>query len=232
MGLVSETPPLPSYAELAALVGELRSELAAARAEIAVLRAENAELKRRLGMNSKNSSKPPSSDGLAKPASLRKPSGRGPGKPRGGAGGALMQVMEPDAVAVHVPRECRGCAGDLTAAGVVSLERRQVFDLPEIRLRVTEHRIEHRRCACGQVTAATAPGTPAAPAQYGPGIKSLAVYLLTRQHLPYQRCTELPADVLGAEVATTTLHTWAGQAADAVGVNLEFHPGQEDSLSS
>ncbi|MFF3879023.1 DUF6444 domain-containing protein [Streptomyces sp. NPDC001978] len=90
---MSETPPLPSYGELLSLVGELRSELAqvraeltAARAEIAELkaenaglRAENAELKRRLGMNSKNSSKPPSSHGRAKPTSLRKPSERGPG---------------------------------------------------------------------------------------------------------------------------------------------------------
>ena len=218
---MSETPPLPSYAELVALVGELRSELVAARAEIAELRAENAELKRRLGMNSKNSSRPPSSDGLAKPASLRKPSGRGPGKPRGGAGGALMQVAVPDAVEVHAPHECRGCAGDLASAEVVSVERRQVFDLPEIRLRVTEHRIEHRRCACGQVTAATPPVMPAAPAQYGPRIKSLAVYLLTRQHLPYERCAELLTDVLGADVATATLLGWAGQAADAVAPHTE-----------
>ncbi|MDH6579555.1 IS66 family transposase [Kitasatospora sp. MAP5-34] len=218
---MSETLPLPSYAELGALVGELRSELAAARAEIAELRAENAELKRRLGMNSKNSSKPPSSDGLARPASLRKPSGRGPGKPRGTAGGSLMQVDAPDAVEVHTPQECRGCAGDLALAEVVSLERRQVFDLPEIRLRVTEQRIEHRRCVCGQVTAAAPPNAPAAPAQYGPQLKSLALYLLTRQHLPYERCAELLADVLGADVATATLLGWAGQAADAVAEHTE-----------
>lgn len=104
-------------------------------------------------MNSKSSSKPPSSDGLARPASLRKPSGRGPGKPRGGAGGALMQVAEPDAVEVHSPAVCHGCAGDLASAEVVSIERRQVFDLPEIRLRVTTPhrapllrvRADHRR---------------------------------------------------------------------------------------
>ncbi|MGI5144352.1 IS66 family transposase [Streptomyces sp. CA-106110] len=219
---MSDTPPLPSYAELIALVGELRAELTAARAEIAELRAENAELKRRLGMNSKNSSKPPSSDGLARPTSLRKPSGRGPGKPRGGAGGALMQVDEPDAIEVHSPTACLGCAGDLTGAEVVSIERRQVFDLPEIRLRVTEHRIEHRRCACGQVNAAATPSdAPAAPAQYGPRLKSLAVYLLTRQHLPYERCAELLADCLDADVATATLLGWAGQAAEAVAPHTE-----------
>ncbi|MGW1711067.1 DUF6444 domain-containing protein [Streptomyces sp. NPDC002206] len=83
---MSGTPPLPSYGELLSLVSELRSEPTqvraeptAARAEIAELKAENAELKRRLGMNSKNSAKPPSSDGLAEPTSLRKPPGRGPG---------------------------------------------------------------------------------------------------------------------------------------------------------
>nr|WP_223886334.1 transposase [Kitasatospora aureofaciens] len=101
------------------------------------------------------------------------------------------------------------------------MERRQVFDLPEIRLRVTEHRIEHRRCACGQVTGASAPQGAGAPAQYGPGLKSLAVYLLTRQHLPYQRCGELLADVLGADVATATLLGWAGQAAEAVAPHTE-----------
>jgi transposase len=221
LGLVSKSPSLPSYAELLALVGELRSELAAARAEIAELRAENAELKRRLGMNSRNSSKPPSSDGLAKPASLRKPSGRGPGKPKGAPGAALMQVAEPDETFAHAPSSCGTCHADLGGAEVVSVERRQVFDLPEQRLHVVEHRIEHRRCSCGQVTAAAAPTGAAVPAQYGPRIKGLAVYLLNRQHLPYERCAELLADVLGAAVATATLHTWAARAADAVAPHTE-----------
>jgi transposase len=124
-------------------------------------------------------------------------------------------------VEVHAPATCAGCAGDLASAQVVSVERRQVFDLPAIRLRVTEHRLEHRRCACGRVTAATAPAGAAAPAQYGPGIKSLAVYLQTRQHLPLERCAELLADVHGAKVATSTLLEWAGQAAQAVARHTE-----------
>src|SRR5438105_3987510 len=113
---------LLSYAELVSLVGELRAELSATRVEIAELRAENAELRRQLGMNSKNSSKPPSSDGFVKPKSLRKPSGRGPGKPTGGPGGALLQVERPDLTVVHVPLACAGCAGELADAEVVSVE--------------------------------------------------------------------------------------------------------------
>ncbi|MHA6757249.1 IS66 family transposase [Streptacidiphilus sp. PAMC 29251] len=214
---------LPSYAELVGLVGELRAELsqvraelAAARVEIAELRAENTELRRQLGMNSRNSSKPPSSDGLAKPKSLRKPSGRGPGKPKGSPGGALLQVQAPDRIRVHVPLACTGCAGALADAQVVSVERRQVFDLPEIRPQVTEHRIEHRRCGCGTTTAAPAPAGVSAPVQYGPGVRAMAVYLLNRQHLPYARCAELLADCLGVKVATGSLLAWNEQAADAV----------------
>lgn len=211
---MSETPPLPSYAELVALVSELR-------AEIAELRAENAELKRRLGMNSTNSSKPPSSDGLAKPKSLRKPSGRGPGKPKGAPGGALLQVTDPDETQVYAPAACSSCAAGLSKAEVVSVEQRQVFDLPEIRLRVVEHRIEHRRCGCGTVTAAPAPEGVAAPAQYGPRVKALAVYLAVRQHLPYERCAELLGDCLGARVATSTLIGWNADAAQAVAPHTE-----------
>jgi transposase len=229
LDLVSETPPLPSYAELVALVGELRSELAearaeltAARAEIAELRAENAELKRRLGMNSKNSSKPPSSDGLAKPKSLRKSSGRGPGKPKGAPGGALLQVGDPDETRVHAPAACSSCAAGLSGAEVVSVEKRQIFDLPEIRLRVVEHQIQRRRCGCGTVTAAVAPPKVAAPAQYGPRIKALAVYLAVRQHLPYERCAELLGDCLGAQVATSTLIGWNADAARAVAPHTEI----------
>jgi len=219
---------MSSYVELLAVVGGLRSELAqvraeltAARAEIAGLRAENAELKQRLGMSSKNSSKPPSSEGLAKPKSLRKPSGRGPGKPKGAAGGALLQVVEPDATEVHVPAACTSCAAGLSRAEVVSVEKRQVFDLPEIRLQVVEHQIQRRRCGCGAVTAGSAPAQVTVPAQYGPRVKALAVYMATRQHVPYARCAELLADCLGAQVATSTLIGWNAAAAQAVAAHTE-----------
>ncbi|MFD7447421.1 IS66 family transposase, partial [Streptomyces sp. NPDC059909] len=76
-------------------------------------------------------------------------------------------------------------------------------------------------CGCGQVTAASPPAPVASPAQYGPRLKALAVYLSTRQHLPYERCTELLADCLGADVATSTLMTWNATAAEAVAAHTE-----------
>ena len=141
--------PLLSYEQLAALVVELRSELAAAHAELAAARARIADLEARLGQNSANSSKPPSSDGLAKPApkSLRGKSGRGPGRPKGQPGVTLRQTGTPDETVTHRPGPCTGCGADLDDASVVSVERRQVFDLPEeIRLEVTGHRPHEFSC--------------------------------------------------------------------------------------
>jgi transposase len=74
---------------------------------------------------------------------------------------------------------------------VVSTEARQVFDLPVIKLRVVEHRVEHRRCSCGQVTMADVPAGVCAPTQYGPGLRGLATYLLAGQYLPLARAAEL-----------------------------------------
>nr|WTB28917.1 transposase [Streptomyces sp. NBC_00830] len=144
-----------------------------------------------------------------------------PGKPKGAPGGALLQAHEPDETKVHVPATCSSCAADLSGTEVVSVEKRQVFDLPEIQLHVVEHQIQRRRCTCGTITAAHAPDPAASPAQYGPRIKALAVYLATRQHLPYERCAELLADCLGADVATSTLIGWNAAAAQAVAPHTE-----------
>lgn len=107
-------------------------------ARVAVLEAENAELKRRLGINSANSSQPPSSDGLAKPArKLRGETGRRPG---GGpvSGSTLAPVAVPDAVVRHEPVLCGGCGGGLAGAVEARFVRRHVYDLPSIAVRVTQ----------------------------------------------------------------------------------------------
>jgi transposase len=214
----------------AAVIAELRAANAALRSQVVALEAANAEqargigvlegrvaeLERRLGQDSANSSRPPSSDGLRKPVrgQRRGSGGRKPGKQPGAPGAHLAQVAEPDEVIVHLPERCAGCGAGLADAVMTASEARQVFDLPKLRLRVVEHRIERRCCACGQVTAGVFPEGVRAPAQCGPGVRALGCYLLVYQHLPVDRAAQLLADVLGAPMATGTL---AGVVAEAAG---------------
>ena len=159
-----------------------------------------AELERQLARHSRNSSKPPSSDGLGKPAipaRERHAGGRKPRKQPGASGRHLAQVDDPDEVVVHVPERCWECGADLVLAPVVGVAARQVFDLPEIRLRAMEHRAERRRCDCGTVTAARFPAQARAAACYGPGVRALACYLTVGQYLPVERTVELLGEVLG-----------------------------------
>lgn len=182
---------------------------------IAALAARVAELEARLGKNSRNSSKPPSSDGLGKPApkSLRKQSGRKPGKQQGGQGFRLQPRAVPDEVRTHVPAGCQGCGADLADAPVVGGETRQVFDLPVIELLAIEHRAQRRQCGCGAVTRAAFPAEATAPTCYGPGVAALAVYLLGRQHLPVERAAECLEEAFGAAVSTGWLSSLLPSAA-------------------
>jgi len=194
----------------AAVIVELRAVNAEQTRLIATLQARVAELERRLGKDSSNSSMPPSSDGLRKPSRVERRADeraedRRPGKQPGAPGAHLAQVEEPDEVAWHVPDRCGGCGAELTDASVVGVEARQVFDLPPLGLRVTEHRAERRRCGCGATTAAAFPDLVRAAACYGPGVRALVCSLCVHQHLPVDRAAQLLADVLGASVATGTL---------------------------
>jgi transposase len=217
----------PSYEQLAELVVEQAATIRRLEIRVSELEGEVVELKRRLNANSRNSSRPPSSDGLSKPPatkSLRRPSGRKPGGQPGHEGGTLAAVADPDRVIPHRPPRCSGCGGDLADAPVEGRERRQVFDLPEIRLHVTEHVAEARRCGCGQLTTAEFPAGVSAPTQYGPRVRGLALYLIARQHLPFGRTAELFADWLGAPVSTGTLASYVAKAAgDLDGFLDEVH---------
>src|SRR5512135_3882827 len=170
-------PAEPSVAELLAVLAE-RDRV------IAELLARVADLERRLGQNSQNSNRPPSSEGYAKPApkSRRHRGQRGTGGQPGHPGSTLCPVDKPDQVIVHRPRRCQRCDRSLRRAPVRSVERRQVFDLPELRLAVTEHRIEHRRCRCGHTTMAAGPDGVSAPTQYGAGVRAVATYRCGAQH--------------------------------------------------
>lgn len=140
----------PSYEELAAE----NAENAELRAMVEALQAQVAELRRQVGQNSRISSKPPSSDSpFTEPAprSLRRESGRKPGGQQGHPGSTLAQVADPNETLRHEPGPCAGCGADLTALEV-GVERRLVYDLPPITVRVTEHQLITRRRSCGATT--------------------------------------------------------------------------------
>ena len=142
--------------ELIALVSAQAELIEGLRAEVAELKAEVAELRRQAGRNSQNSSAPPSADGLAKPPprSMRTRSGREPGKQDGAAGFHLAQVAEPDERERHFPVRCGGCGGRLRRVDRVGDPvRRQVFDVPQVAVQVTEHELHAMSCrGCGLVT--------------------------------------------------------------------------------
>ena len=186
------------------LIDSLKREIEALRTECAALRAENAELRRRLGLDGSNSSRPPSSDGLKKKPrvlkSLRTRTGKPSGGQRGHDGDTLRQVAEPDAIVAHAPEVCERCEAPLPADSKVGEERRQVFDLPERPLLVTEHRAAVHACpACRWRTRAAFPEGVVSPAQYGERVRAAAVYLNAQQLVPEERTAQILNDLFRSE---------------------------------
>jgi transposase len=207
----------PSYEQLAALVAAQERTIAQLQARIAEQDARIAELERQLSVSSRNSSRPPSTDGLGKPAptSLRGRSGRQPGGQPGREGRTLRQVATPDEVVVHEPGACAGCGSTLPAEGPpVRIVRRQVFDIPQITVRVVEHQLLSRRCAgCGALTGAAGPAGVTAPVSYGPSAAAIAVYLCLGQHLPVARTAGLLGELFGTPMSVGTVAAWTSRAA-------------------
>ena len=208
-------------------------------ARVQILEAELEKLRREMSRNSSNSGKPPSSDTLTERAAqgeerlsraerrrqarekakkfMAERVRRRPGKQPGTTGAALARVDRPDYWVTHVPEQCRACRQSLVSAEVVGSESRQVFDLPLVRLHVTEHQAQSRRCGCGALTKAAFPKQASAPACYGPVVRATAVYLMVGQHLPVGRAAALLSQVCGAPVSTGWLAGLSAEAAAGLG---------------
>jgi len=165
--------------------------------------------------NSRNSSKPPATDGYRKPTprNLRTVSGRKPGGQKGHPGSTLQQVANPDEWIQHPLLFCQNCNTSLADEPVQAVEKRQVFDLPEISIIVTEHQAEKKHCPnCGKTTTAAFPRDITQPAQYGPRIRAQGVYFSQEQLIPLNRTAEILSDLYGAALSETTILSFQEEA--------------------
>lgn len=191
-----------------ALVDQLCALSAQQQAQIAQLQDRVQALEDRLATNSRNSSKPPASDGFAKQTrSLRQSSTKKSGGQSGHPGATLQQVAEPDQILTHEPTQCPACGTSLSeVAGRLAEERRQVFELPPLQLLVTEHRVVIKACpGCGQDSIGAFPEEVPCGASYGAGVKSLLTSLNQEHLLPFARSCQLFADWFGHPVSEGTL---------------------------
>lgn len=177
------------------------------------------ELEDQIAKNSKNSSKPPSSDGLKKPSpkSLRKKSNRNPGGQRGHKGRNLKMVANPDFHEIHKVRTCKNCQKDLSKISTKDYQTRQVYDIPPLAMQVTEHQSEIKICSCGCENRGEFPTHVSHYVQYGPNIKTFLTYAQNYQLIPYHRSVEFVSDLFGHELSEGTLYNVQQTAYD----NLE-----------
>jgi transposase len=205
----------------------LRAENAALREQVQALLTRVQELEARLAQDSHNSSRPPSSDGLRrKPKSQREKSGKKRGGQQGHRGHQVALVAAPDLVEIHRPSQCSACQHELPSDAPSWIERRQVSELPLLRLQITEHQILPVRCpACGATSEAAAPAGVRAPQQYGPRLRAVATYLVEQQFVPSARVREFFAEVFGAALSVGTL-------VNLVRVGAERLHGVEDEIKA
>lgn len=189
-------------------IAQLKALILAQQGEIATLKAVIADLTARLAQNSTNSSKPPSSDGLAKkpiikPA-LPKVTGKKPGGQTGHPGKTLQCIEHPDLIHIHQPTQCQQCGLPLQGKGQI-VARRQVFDLPQPRLWVEEHQVMAHQCACGCVQTGQFPAGVDAPVQYGPRIQAQSVLLNVDYRVPFAKVKQFWTDLTGYAYNPATL---------------------------
>lgn len=230
-------PEFQTAVFLLAIVNEQQEQIACLGEQVAKLEAENKELADRLNTNSRNSSKPPSTDGYTKPSakantsgstsenepeddkpnpkSLRQRSGRKPGGQKGHKGSTLQQAAEVEHTQYHPVIDCEKCHRSLRDTKPIKLVERQVFEPGRFsHFEVTAHTAEVKECGCGHVTHASFPEGVDSHVQYGPATQALAVYLCQYQLVPYKRASQFFMDIFGLEVSPGSICTFQKNAYD------------------
>lgn len=188
---------------------QLKDQLIAEQATmIRLLEDRVAVLENNYKKNSANSNKPPSTDRVRvqRPQSLRTKSGKKPGGQHGHPGQGLSFRATPDEVVIHPVKQCTHCGKHLGSRPVTEYECRQVFDLPAVRMVVTEHRSEMKACPhCHTLSKAIFPQGVSQPVQYGENVQQWAVYFTQYQLLPYHRTAGIFSDLFGHALSPSFL---------------------------
>ena len=213
--------------ELKTQMVELKNQIILLKNQIILFKNQILELKKRLGKNSCNSSKPPSSDGLNKPPrtrSLREKGKNSSGGQKGHKGETLWQKEVPDKIISHEVKICPHCQTSLENVEIEQIVKRQVFDIPEPRIEVTEHQVEGKICSCcNKYVQAKFPEEIKAPTQYGNRLKAFAIYLQHQHFIPEDRLKEIFSDLFKIPIATATLVKFSENfAKELTGFNEEL----------
>lgn len=181
------------------------------------LEKENMELKSRLAQNSNNSNRPPSSDGLKKRPAFPRKKGKATGGQKGHKGKTLEMVASPDHVVQHAPVKCQ-CGQSLKRVMKHTIQRRQIFDLPEPKLEVTEHQLEGCFCPnCQRFNVGEFPPEAPSRVQYGNGVRALSVLLNTGLNMPLGKVRQFFADIFGYDLNDSTQLTAHQKCYDLMG---------------
>jgi transposase len=212
--LADQDEQLAAKDELLAGKDELlagKDELIAEQAKlIALVEEQNAELRRRLGMDSTNSSAPPSTDSIAAKAKRRKANSertrsrsRQPGGQKGHPGSGLELAPQVDDTVPIEPAECSTCGEHLDAdSPCEGFTPVQQWDIPPVALTKIQFDLMRRRCTAGHVTQAPAPAGVSGPVCYGPNVRAFAAHIAYRGHVSMERTAEMLAELFGAAVST------------------------------
>jgi len=202
-GEMFETLPGP----IRSYIRYLESIIQQQQLQIQQLQIKVHDLETRLAKNSSNSSKPPSSDGIKKPKtkSLREKSGKKPGAQDGRTGKGLSQIINPDLIVIHSPVSCSECGSDLNQIEGVCAEKRQVFEIPQPKIEVTEHQAVEKQCPCCKgINRSLFPENVKGPVQYGERVQALAAYFAHQHFIPVDRLCQIFEDVFCVSISPGT----------------------------
>ena len=204
---ISEADWLATPAAVRVFILAQQQEIEQLRSQLTALATELAGLREKIGRSSRNSSKPPSSDGLGfKPPARRKGSGRKrggqPGHP--GSGPELLPIERVDEVVEHHPDACRRC-GTLLAGEDPDPLRHQVIEIPPITPLVIEHRLHRLVCPCCSTSTCAPLPADVEVSRYGPRLSSLIALLSAAFPLSISKSQALLQQVLGVELSRASI---------------------------